>query len=272
MAMAPGMVMALGIHTQGTRIQIAAGYESGHTAVFVQNDSGDFFQLLYTHRSHDQPVLSLFIAPSKDYYITSSADQILAKHPFPMNHGAWQTASKPLKLLKTKHSGQQGASTRSDGRIFATGGWDSKVRVYASKTMKELAVLKWHKEGCYTTAFAHVSDHPMAKPQKPPCPTMMAMNTPSTTNYTDNENNAENGANLPNAEPSSSTAKELFDEQAKPLALCREGGMSACNTLTSSSNSPTDGLVQRRRDEKAQTTHWLAAGSKDGKISLWDIY
>jgi len=30
--------------------------------------------------------------------------------------------------------------------------------------------------------------------------------------------------------------------------------------------------VKEERDRKAKTTHWLAAGSKDGKISLWDIY
>lgn len=30
--------------------------------------------------------------------------------------------------------------------------------------------------------------------------------------------------------------------------------------------------VQQQRDEKARMTHWLAAGSKDGKVSLWDVY
>jgi len=30
--------------------------------------------------------------------------------------------------------------------------------------------------------------------------------------------------------------------------------------------------IQQQRSQKAQLTHWLAAGSKDGKITLWDIY
>ena len=34
----------------------------------------------------------------------------------------------------------------------------------------------------------------------------------------------------------------------------------------------TTSTVQQRRDEKARTTHWLAIGAKDGKVSLWDIY
>ena len=30
--------------------------------------------------------------------------------------------------------------------------------MYATKSLKELAVLKWHKEGCYSVAFADVND------------------------------------------------------------------------------------------------------------------
>ncbi|CAD0098870.1 unnamed protein product [Aureobasidium mustum] len=36
--------------------------------------------------------------------------------------------------------------------------------------------------------------------------------------------------------------------------------------------STTLQTVGQRRETKAQTTHWIAAGSKDGKVSLWDIY
>jgi hypothetical protein len=30
--------------------------------------------------------------------------------------------------------------------------------------------------------------------------------------------------------------------------------------------------VKEQRIETARKTHWIAAGAKDGKISLWDIY
>ena len=146
-----------------------------------------------------------------DYYITSSADAMIAKHPFPLEQGIWNAELKPIKICQTKHSGQQGLRIRSDGKIFATAGWDARVRVYSAKTMKELAVLKWHKTGCYATAFAQ---------------TEISVQEPETTN------------------------DEIGD-----------------TTLTKQNHS-----VQQRRDEKAQTTHWLVAGSKDGKISLWDIY
>ena len=232
--------MALNILAESTRVQVAAGYESGHTMVFVQKDPGAPFQRLYSANPHTQPgqhasshspsspqktptppnetpsnpttVLSLTIAPSKDHYITSSADSVLAKHPLPLGKNIWNTELKPLKVTQTKHSGQHGLQYRSDGKIFATAGWDAHTRVYSGKTMKELAVLKWHKVGCYATAFAAVDQ----------------------------------AADRDDADHDAGQAK---NEQSLVVST-----------------------VQQRRDQKAQGTHWLAAGAKDGKVSLWDIY
>ena len=213
-----GMVMALGIVADTSQIQVVAGYESGHTMVFAQNDPGAPFQRLYCHRTHTQPVLSLSVSPDHDHYFTSSADAIVAKHPLPAVKCIWKTELKPVKISQTKHSGQQGLQVRSDGRIFATAGWDARIRVYSAKTIKELAVLKWHKGGCYATAFATIG--PIANEDS--------------TDTTEDE--------------SPSTTQDLVPQ------------------------SSAVSIVQQRRDEKARSTHWLAAGSKDGKVSLWDIY
>ena len=234
-----GMVMALDIVAHGPKIQVAAGYESGHTAVFLRNDPGDSFQLLYAHGTHAQPVLSLCISPSYDFYITTSADDIIAKHPLlAVGQGVRQTALQPLKVLKTKHSGQQGGSIRSDGRVFATAGWDSKIRVYSAKTLKELAVLKWHRDGCYATSFAHVLPE-MAEDE---------------------------GSEL----PASDSAPPEHGSQSLLTTAAITGTTEESQSLSSEGSHQT--TVQKRRIEKAQTTHWLAAGSKDGKVSLWNIY
>lgn len=42
--------------------------------------------------------------------------------------------------------------------------------------------------------------------------------------------------------------------------------------LTRRTEGSSLAAVQQQRNQRAQRTHWLAAGSKDGKISLWDIY
>ena len=196
-----GMLMAVSLHfpPQATSPLVAAGYESGHVALWRHNSSTNKWETTYLHKSHSQPVLSLDVAPSIGCFFSSSADAIVARHPL-SEDGQMET-----KVLQTKHAGQQSLSVREDGKIFATAGWDGRVRVYAAKGLKELAVLKWHKEGCYATAFA-----------------------------------------------------EILDGQ---------------------SGTSNDGAVARReltvaqqRAFKTQSTHWLAAGSKDGKVSLWDIY
>lgn len=217
--------MALSILAETSQIQVAAGFESGHTMVFVQNDPSATFQRLYRAQTHSQPILSLSIAPSHDYYITSSADAVIAKHPLPSSRNIWKTDYKPLKVIQTKHSGQQGLQVRSDGRILATAGWDARIRVYGAKSMKEAAVLKWHKAGCYATAFAALDE-----------PTLTGLQTP----------------------------EEVEDDH--------RGSVMDQNPDRSIERSSSTMTVQERRDTKAQTTHWLAAGSKDGKVSLWDIY
>jgi len=126
-----------------------------------------------------------------------------------------------LKEVQTKHAGQQGLQIRSDGKIFATAGWDSRVRVYSAKTLKELAVLKWHKDGCFATAFADVNVL---------CNDMLAQGT-----------------------------RPYADGSTNQLAIREQ-------------KSKHQASVELERNNKAQFTHWLAAGSKDGKVSLWDIY
>ena len=223
----------------------------------------------YNSQAHSQPVLSLKVFD--DFFITSSADSIVAKHPIPtqlffpledteppkstervveitddddpkgksllsagLQSSSAQTSTgapkkgvawkDPLKAINTKHSGQQSLDIRSDGKIFATAGWDSKVRVYSTKTMKELAVLKWHQVGCYAVAFADVKVSDKAK------------DNTSTTGEEDR-------------------TKTTTSLSTRTTSLARTG-------LS----------VKEQRIATARQTHWIAAGAKDGKISLWDIY
>ncbi|MCJ1391341.1 ASTRA complex subunit [Xylographa bjoerkii] len=231
-ALKTGMVMALAIHSEKSKLRLLAGYESGHTIVYGQNLPEKKWQKLYSAQPHSQPILSLAPSPSFDYYLTSSADAIIAKHPLLSADTAVDPDTKPLKLSNTKHAGQQGLSIRSDGKIYATAGWDARVHVYSAKTMKELAVLVWHKEGCYATAFAEID--------------------------------APAGTSSESAGPSSNVP-----EQSQAVDSSND------NPRPSAALTPVPATVftvSQRRDFKAQTTHWLAAGSKDGKVSLWDIY
>jgi len=225
------MALALFTHPVSNQLSVVAGYESGHTVVATLSPT-NIWSTIYTTHPHTQPILSLSISLSSNCYFTSSADAILAKHPIPAavlidddveevnREGMESGGGTELKVVKTGHSGQQSLQVRDDGKIFATAGWDGRVRVYAVKTMRELAVLKWHKEGCYAVGFADVED-----PKQP--------------GDVGGENSEEG----------------RIEEKGKEVA--RKTG-----TMT----------VKQERLRKAETTHWLAVGSKDGKVSLWDIY
>lgn len=231
--------MAVELFADSSRrdLYAASGYEDGHVMVF--RSRGVFkdwdpsrdpnkkwaWETLYVSKIHTQPALSIDVPSPGGYVLSSAADALLVKHPVPGwdagigGAGAGEPESKPLKTINTKHAGQQGLRVRDDGKIFATAGWDSRVRVYSCKTMKEVAVLKWHKEGCYAVAFATVEDT-------------------ETVDGSGVQSDSEPGSG------SGQLARMDFS-----LAT-----------------------VHQQRNHKVQRTHWLAAGSKDGKISLWDIY
>src|SRR6185437_3682839 len=115
-----GMIMALTIfnHPDTNNLTVVASYESGHTIVFQYFDNT--WESLYRTQAHTQPVLSLDISPSKDFCLTSSADDIIAKHPIPASAEIVIKSGEdePLKILKTGHAGQQSLKIRNDGKVF----------------------------------------------------------------------------------------------------------------------------------------------------------
>lgn len=271
-----GMAMTLAILYKERHLVLCAGFENGMCSVFVLRENADEWVTTYRGQSHSQPVLSLDADARGEYFISSAADSLIVKHPIPTSlqtkipevsapphtitttdeavsapatttgigalfagQPAAQTSGipelttsvweHPIKVANTKHSGQQSLTIRSDGRVFATAGWDARIRVYATKSLKELAVLKWHQVGVYAAAFAHV------KPG----------------------------------------ADEVSMEKKKQLQLAPSTQESTSDAVILSPGKP-DGAramtVKDRRLHHAKHTHWVAAGAKDGKLSLWDIY
>ncbi|KAJ0118679.1 wd repeat-containing protein [Diaporthe amygdali] len=277
-----GMAMALALAWLDGVLTLVVGYENG-LAVVAQLDgdgSGDddgFWTVIYRNQSHSQPILSLDVAPNREYFLTTGADAVIAKHPLlpqlprvaglirdvpeteigskimdsegdgdadpgtgqgnpssalstalgnhdsaarPKARKRIEIQTQPIKSVDTKHSGQQGLRIRSDGRIFATAGWDSKTRVYSTKSMREVAVLKWHTVGCFSVAFADVT--------------------------------------LPQSDNHGPTQHQSNDEEAPSATKV----VSRMLKMT----------VKERRINQAMNAHWLAAGSKDGKVSLWDMF
>ena len=226
--------MSLAIFWNSGRLTLISAFENGSATVYrLDSDassSADVWTTTYRSQTHSQPILSLDVAPDLEHFFTSGADAVIAKHPIPFGPADDDdeveeiirdipntVGSLPTKTVKTKHAGQQSLRVRSDGRIFATAGWDATVRVYSTRTLKELAVLKWHQAGCYAVGFAIV------------------------------DSGRGGGGGSEDAE-----------------------GLAAADTLPLS--LPKQLSVKDKRVDDARTAHWIAAGSKDGKISLWVVY
>ena len=99
------------------------------------------------------------------------------------------------------------------------------MRVYSTKTLTELAVLKWHRVGVYTVDFADMS----------------------------------------------------VGAAPKDMSMHREGEEMDAIT-TGAGVEDVDRVedfmkrLERQRKEKVREKHWIVAGGKDGKVSLWEIY
>ncbi|KAJ4411664.1 Astra associated protein 1 Asa1 [Neurospora sp. IMI 360204] len=275
-----GMVMAVALFNQANSLTLVAGYENGLAIVAHRDPIKNDWIPLYQAICHSQPILSLSVSPARDFFLTSSADAVIAKHPLPpvvsqdttsthvtatqvsesegsnrpvndkavgksllgaalakakqnpssQQHKPQEAQTQPLKTVNTKHAGQQSIDIRSDGLVFATAGWDSKVRVYSTKTLKEVAVLKWHQVGCYAVAFADIAP-------KSSAPSINDQNPKATASTTGTDSLGHD-----------------FDKSLTVVPKLVE--------LT----------VRDKRLRQATTAHWLAAGSKDGKVSLWDVF
>ena len=131
-----------------SQLILVAGYESGHACIY--NISPSSWSLIYSHRSHSQPVLSLSTHPSQQSFYTTAADANLVHHPIAF-------ATQPLRTVNTKHSGQTSLQIRNDGRILVSAGWDGTGRVYSSTTLQQIAVLKWHVGALPVVEFSNSS-------------------------------------------------------------------------------------------------------------------
>ncbi|KAF2861751.1 WD40 repeat-like protein [Piedraia hortae CBS 480.64] len=157
MPMSLSLSLSLSLFTTETLL-LLAGYEDGSTVLFTSPLTSPNWRVLSTHASHTQPVLSVVLGREAGF--SSAADAVIARYALP-KEGALPLDGSPegkSRIVNTGHAGQQGLVIRDDGRILATAGWDGKLRVYSARTLKELGVGMWHREGCFAVGFAGVRE------------------------------------------------------------------------------------------------------------------
>ncbi|KAI5806793.1 WD40-repeat-containing domain protein [Peziza echinospora] len=246
---------------------LAVGYESGHVVVYSRDTSSSLprkknqtgkWQVVYAHQTHSQPVLSVAVfelpVPSsqssrigtrKNSRITllsTSADPLIAIHPLVEEGEGGEDGSrsgKPVCVLNTHRTGQQDVKVRGDGRgLFVTAGWDGRGRVYAASA----SATEGGAEGVRDKI--KIKEVAVLKWQ----------------DATTGDKEKEVGCYAVG-----------FGE-----VLGEGGGGDEGNgggvVVEGRGRGGGGGVVERRREERETRRHWVAAGGRDGRVSLWEIF
>lgn len=142
-----GMCMAVQLYKpqDSQSLYALVGYEDGEVAVW------DVFQtrMLGSKHVHDEPVMAVYVDAAGTGGICAAADNKV--HCFSL-HGSSQMLALTASL-EVKQQGIADICIRQDQRLFATAGWDGKIRVFHYRKHKALAVLQYHKKGLTALAF-----------------------------------------------------------------------------------------------------------------------
>ncbi|KAJ3145835.1 Guanine nucleotide binding protein (G protein), beta polypeptide 1-like [Geranomyces variabilis] len=146
-----GLCMCLRVfHDQSGEVLLAAGYESG-VVIIWDVQSGEARQ---SGKLHEEPVLSLDIAPDASMGVAGGADTKIVRWRLDT---ASETRNAALEVLGEQTLPARGTAAvriRPDGKIVATGSWDSSIRIFSAKTLKPLAVLQAHRQNINCLCFA----------------------------------------------------------------------------------------------------------------------
>ena len=126
--------------------KLMAGFESGDIIVF---DIRTFQEVSRVNLYAGQPLMCFDYSVEKNLGIAGSSENSLEQ--FKMNENSVERSGS----IEITNPGLNSIKIRqSDSKIFATGGWDSRIRLFGSKKKNLLAVLDFHKDHINTIDFS----------------------------------------------------------------------------------------------------------------------
>ncbi|KAM9970050.1 hypothetical protein ACTFIR_001890 [Dictyostelium discoideum] len=128
------------------QIRLCTGYENGELLIWdLRNTSIP----LVSSKLHTEPILSFALSNNSTKGISGSGDTNIIE--FNINY-----ESKQFNITKTHKLNNGGISEikiRNDEKIYATAGWDKRIRIFNFKKQTPLAILKYHTESVYSIDF-----------------------------------------------------------------------------------------------------------------------
>ncbi|KAF7312232.1 WD40 repeat-containing protein [Mycena indigotica] len=147
-------------------LRLVTAYEDGSVTLrrFVGNGThtgpdietsieGRGWEVIWRHKLHVESIMAMRVSRDNTFALTVSADHIVGRYEL--------LSDSSCITHRTKHPKNGCIAIRDDGRVCAIGGWDGKVRLYSTKTMKPLGTLRYHKSGCQAVEFAHTLNEPV---------------------------------------------------------------------------------------------------------------
>jgi WD40 repeat protein len=215
------------------RLYLLAGWESGLASVSVHIGDGKW-QTIYASTPHTQPILSLSPTPDFSRFFTSGADAVIAAHSIP----AVRASST---LLFSDQEEPKVVQTKHAGQQSLTVRNDGKVLATAGwdGRVRVYSVKTMGELACLKWHREGVYAVSFAD--------VVGQGGAEGSGIRDETGRAE-------------SAKERNSgSRGQEVAKRAEGDEMVLS-------------VGERRTQDTRNKHWLAAGSKDGKVSLWEIY
>lgn len=152
-----GMCMSLSLFTPlGSSVStamastpfIAAGWEGGQLTLLDLRAGGKLAAQAQV-ATGTNPLLAFDVSKDgRSVMCGSSAEELSSVE---IDYASLTTTVTPF--FKCNHGGINFIRIRSDQRIFATAGWDHRVRVFHTRKLKPLAILKHHTESVFSVDF-----------------------------------------------------------------------------------------------------------------------
>jgi WD40 repeat protein len=138
-----GMLMSMKTVNEN---QLMAGYESGELVLF---DARMFKDVSCVDLFRGQPLTCFDYFEKNNFGVCGSSENEIKEFSI-ANHnlreaGSITITNPGLNIIKIRNS---------DSKIFATGGWDFRVRIFSVKKPRLLAVLDFHKDAINTIDFS----------------------------------------------------------------------------------------------------------------------
>jgi len=201
--------MALHLY-QNDGDRLLTAFESGSVTLWAnlskcgRSIEGRGWSPLWSAKAHVDSVMAMAVARENSLAVTVSADNVIALYP--LTESDEGGTDFRVRIHTTKHPGNGAVAIRDDGRVCAVAGWDGRIRLYSTKSFKQLGVLAYHRDGCFAVAFAR------------------------------------------------SVPLSTFGAAAAAAAACGD----------EDDDDRADG-------ERADRRNWLVAGSKDSRVSVWNV-